>query len=58
MDKQAIQQKAADLEALLVRYRGELGTLEKELLAAIADYHAALKEEKLRELKESMIKNQ
>jgi hypothetical protein len=56
MDRQEIQQKVDKLNATLVQYRSDLGTLEKELLKAIDDYHAALKEEKLKMLKQEMMK--
>ena len=55
MDKQEIQRKAQELQAVLIKYRSDLSVLEQELLKAIADYHAALKEEKLKEIKASML---
>jgi hypothetical protein len=54
MDQHEIQGKANELNDLLSRYGHDLGTLEKELSAAIQRYHEALKEEKLKEIKESM----
>lgn len=57
MDKEKIQRKARELKAILVKYKSDLRPLEKELLQVIADYHLALKEEKLKQLKASMVKN-
>jgi len=54
MDKVEIGRKAAELNAILVKYKSDLGMLEKELLKAIDEYHTALKEERLRELKASI----
>jgi len=51
MDKSEIQEKADELRTILVKYKSDLGTLEKELLKAIAEYHDALKDEKLKELR-------
>ena len=55
MDKQEIQRKVDELKVILVEYKNNLGTLEKELLKVVADYHDALKEEKLKEIKTSML---
>ena len=54
MDKQEIQRKAAELQKVFSEYKGNLNLLEKELLKAIAAYHDALKEEKLKEIRESV----
>ncbi len=51
MDKQEIQRKAGELQAILVQYKSGLSVLEKELLKAISDYQDALKEEKLKEIR-------
>jgi regulator of replication initiation timing len=55
MDKQEIKRKADELNATLLKYKSELGALEKELLKAVADYHDRLKEEKLKEIKGSIL---
>ncbi len=54
MDRTTIEEKMAELQSLLVQYRSSLGGLEKDLLAVISEYHAALKEERLRELKKDL----
>ena len=54
MDKQEIGRRATALNTILVQYESDLGALEKELLKAVEDYHEALKQEKLKELKESI----
>ncbi len=52
MVSREIQEKIEALEALLTRYDRNLGEFEQELFAAIRAYSAALKEERLKELKE------
>ena len=51
MNSQEIQQKIAELEAIMSKYRLTLSRFEKELSSAILDYHRALEEEKLKEIK-------
>ena len=54
MDQQVILQKAEELNAILTKYKSDLGVLEKELLVAVGEYHEALKQEKLKEIKASI----
>jgi len=56
MDQPEIERKASELAAILAKYKSDLGALEKELLAAITEYHEALRQEKLKEIKESIAK--
>jgi hypothetical protein len=58
MDKQEIQRKAGELRAILAKYKNDLAPLEGELFSAIEDYHLALKEERLKDLRASMLKNE
>jgi DNA anti-recombination protein RmuC len=54
MNSQEIQQKVTELQAILSQFRLELGNLEKELYQAITDYQEALKEERLKEIRQSL----
>lgn len=54
MDNLEIKRRATALNSILIKYETDLGVLEKELLKAVEDYHEALKQEKLKELRESI----
>jgi hypothetical protein len=56
MNTEEIKQKASELEVILIKYRSDLSVLERELLRAVNAYHAALREEKLKMLKQEMSK--
>ena len=54
MHQQDIQKKVEELKTIMVNYKLELGSLEKDLYQAISDYQKALEEEKLKELRDSL----
>lgn len=51
---QKIQQKIKELELIMSQYKNNLGGLEKELFQAISDYQKALKDEKIKEIKQNL----
>jgi DNA gyrase/topoisomerase IV subunit A len=55
MDKQEIQQKAAELQKIMADYKSDLGSLEQELRKAVEMYLAALREAKLNEIKKGIM---
>ena len=55
MDRQEIQKKIRELRAIMSQYKQELGGLEKELFRAISDYQKALEEEKIKEIRASLL---
>jgi len=55
MNSEEIQKKANELKEIMANYKHELGSLEKELYRAISDYQKALEEEKLKEIRDSLI---
>ncbi len=58
MDKTEIQKKAGELQNILLKYRGQLSLLEKQLSNAISEYQKAIDEQKVKELRESLIKHE
>lgn len=54
MSQTDIVSKAAELEEVLTKYKGDLGALEKELLAVVAEYKKALEAEKIKQIKASL----
>lgn len=56
MDKQEIQRKVDELKAVLMKHKNDLGEAEKALMDIVSKYHAVVKEENLKELKESIKK--
>ena len=54
MDKTEIKNKVTELQNILLRYRGELHVLEKQLFNVISEYQKAVDEEKIKELKRSL----
>lgn len=51
---QEIRQKIKELEIIMSQYKNDLGGLENELLQVISDYQKALKDEKIKEIKQSL----
>ncbi len=49
-----IQQKIKELESILFQYKNDLGIQEKELFQTISEYKNALREEKIKELKQNL----
>jgi hypothetical protein len=54
MTKDEIQKKITELQSIMSQYKDELGTLETELFKVISDYEKALKEEKIKEIKQKL----
>lgn len=54
MSQTDIEIKAAELEEVLTKYKSDLGSLEKELLAVVAEYKKALEAEKIKKIKASL----
>ena len=57
MNKSEIQNKAVELKSILLKYKGELGLLEKQLFDTISEYTKALSEERVKEIMESLKNN-
>lgn len=58
MDKQEIRNKATELKNVLSKYKSELSQLEKQLFDTISEYQKAADEEKVKELRESLMKHE
>jgi oligoendopeptidase F len=54
MDKDEIQKKIAELESIMAQYKNELSVFEKEIFKVISEYQNALKEEKIKEIKQNL----
>ena len=55
MDLTEIKRRVEELEAIMRRYRKEMGVLEKSLYDAVVDYKVALHEERLKEIKKELV---
>lgn len=58
MDKQEIQNKAVELKNILLKYKSELNKLEKQLFDTISEYQKVVDEERVKELRESLMKHE
>lgn len=54
MDQSEINNKARELENILLQYRSELSELEAELLNVVAEYRKVTDQERIRELKQQL----
>lgn len=54
MDRSEINNKARELENILLQYRSELSELEAELLNVVAEYRKVTDQERIRELKQQL----
>ena len=49
-----IKQRIKELESIISQHKNDLGGLEKELSKSISEYKKALKEEKIKEIKQAI----
>ncbi len=54
MVKEDIRKKITELESIMAQHKNDLSAVEVEIFKVISEYQNALKEEKIKEIKQSL----